>query len=76
VKKKISDCVNSVVDFFNFITEACVCVIACTLLNINDFDDTSDLLPDTEEGRLTFLDDLSEQVVRLAWSQVDTGSIR
>ncbi|XP_056021859.1 uncharacterized protein LOC130054866 [Ostrea edulis] len=46
VKKKISDCVNSVVDFFNFVTEGCVCLIICKLLNIKNIDELSNLVPD------------------------------
>lgn len=38
VKKKISDCINSVVDFFNFVTEGCVCMIVCQMINIENID--------------------------------------
>lgn len=51
--KKISDCVNSVVDFFDFVTEASVCMIVCRILNINNIDDISDALPDDNIDRLT-----------------------
>ena len=67
VKKKISDCVNSVVDFFNFVTEASVCMIACELLNIDDIDEMADALPADEVDRYTFLASLSKKVVKLAW---------
>ena len=61
VKKKISDCVKSVVDFFNFVTEASMCMIACELMNIDDIDETADALPADEVDRYTFLDSLSEK---------------
>ena len=76
VKKKISDCVNSVVDLFNFVTEASVCMIACELLNIDDIDEIADAVPADVVDRYTFLASLSEKVVKLAWPQVDTQSIR
>ena len=62
-QEKISDCVNSVVDFFNFVTEASVCMIACELLNIDDIDEIADALPADEVDRYTFLASLSEKVV-------------
>lgn len=58
VKKKISDCVNSVVDFFDFVTEASVCMIVCRILNINNIDDISDALPDDNIDRLTVFHEL------------------
>lgn len=76
VKKKISDCVNSVVDFFDFVTEASVCMIVCRILNINNIDDISDALPDDKIDRQTVFHELSEEVVRLACPQVDKESIR
>lgn len=74
--KKISDCVNSVVDFFDFVTEASVCMIVCSILNINNIDDIWDALPDDKNDRQTVFHELSEEVVRLAWTQVDKESIR
>lgn len=41
VKNKISDCVTSVVDFFNFVTEGSVCMIVCNILNIDNIGVTS-----------------------------------
>lgn len=57
-EKKISDCVNSVVDFFDFVTEASVCMIVCRILNINNIDDISDALPDDNIDRLTVFHEL------------------
>lgn len=50
---------NSVVDVFDFVTEASVCIIVCRILNINNTDDISDALPDDKIDRLTvFLTEL------------------
>lgn len=67
---------SSVVDFFDFVTEASVCMIVCRILNINNIDDISDALPDDKMDRQTVVHELSEEVVRLAWPQVDKESIR
>lgn len=37
-KKKL-DCVNLVVDVFDFVLEVSVCMIVCRILNINNIDD-------------------------------------
>ena len=52
--RKKSDCLNSVEDFFNFVTEASMCMIACELLNIDDIDEIADSLPAEEVDRYTF----------------------
>lgn len=67
---------NSVVDFFDFVTEASVCMIVCRILKINNIDNISDALPDDKIDRQTVFHELSEEVVRLAWPQVDKESIR
>lgn len=51
VKKKISDCINSVVDFFNFVTEGCVCMIVCQIINIENIDDIAESIPDDSKQR-------------------------
>ncbi|XP_048736103.2 uncharacterized protein LOC125651518 [Ostrea edulis] len=76
VKKKISDCVNSVVDFFNFVTEGCVCLIICKLLNIKNIDELSNLVPDDDKERQDMFVDLCKQVVQLSWPLIDTQSIQ
>lgn len=44
VKKKIFDCVNFVVDFFNFVIEGSVCMIVCNILNIDNIDVNFDVI--------------------------------
>lgn len=39
VKKKIFDCINFVVDFFNFVIQGFVCMIVCQMFNIENIDD-------------------------------------
>jgi hypothetical protein len=73
VKKKISDCVNSVVDFFNFVTEASVCMIVCNILNIESI---SDVLPEDEAEKQEMFEDICKSVVRLVWPQIDLQSIQ
>ena len=63
-KNVLSDCVNSVVDFFNFVTEASVCMIVCELLNIDDIVEIVDAVPEVDS--YTFLASLSEKVAKLA----------
>lgn len=50
VKKKF-DCVNLVVDVFDFVIEVSVCMIVCRILNINNIDDILDVLFDDKMDR-------------------------
>lgn len=50
VKKKL-DCVNLVVDVFDFVLEVSVCMIVCRILNINNIDDILDVLFDDKIDR-------------------------
>lgn len=75
VKKKISDCINSVVDFFNFVTEGSVCMIVCQMLNIENIDDIAESIPDDSKQREELFINICEKVVALSWPQVDMASI-
>lgn len=59
----------------NFPWQVCVWLFV-EFLNINNIDDISDALPDDKIYRQTVFHELSEEVVRLAWPQVDKVSIR
>ena len=76
VKKKISDCVNSVVDFFNFVTEASICLIVCNILHIDNIDELSDSLPEDEDGKQKMFEDICRSVVKLVKPQFDVASIQ
>lgn len=76
VKKKIYDCINSVVDFFNFVTEGSVCMIVCQMLNIENIDDIAESIPDDSKQREEELFiNICEKVVTLSWPRVDITSI-
>lgn len=75
VKKKISDCINSDADFFNFVTEGCVCMIVCQMLNIENIDDIAESIPDVLKQREELFRNICEKVVTLSWPQVDMASI-
>lgn len=76
VKKKISDCVNSVVDFFNFVTEGSVCMIVCNILNIDNIDVNSDVIPEDGTERQEMFEDICKRVVQLVWPKIDMKSIQ
>ena len=76
MKKKISDCVNSVVDFFNFVTEASICMIVCNILHIDNIDELSDSLPEDEDEKQKMFEDICRSVVKLVKPQCDVASIQ
>lgn len=76
VKKKISDCVNSVVDFFNFVTEGSACMIVCNILNIDNIDVNSDVIPEDGTERQEMFEDICKRVVQLVWPKIDMKSIQ
>lgn len=76
VKKKISDRVNSVVDFFNFVTEGSVCMIVCNILNIDNIDVNSDVIPEDGIERQEMFEDICKRVVQLVWPKIDMKSIQ
>lgn len=76
VKKKISDCVNSVVDFFNFVTEGSVCMIVCNILNIDNIDVNSDVIPEDGTERQESFENICKSVVQLVWPKIDMKSIQ
>lgn len=76
VKKNISDCVNSAVDFFNFVTEGSVCMIVCNILNIDNIDVNSDVIPEDGTERQEMFEDICKRVVQLVWPKIDMKSIQ
>ena len=75
VKKKIADDINHIVDFWNFITEAFVCLLACKILNISSLEEIPDDLPQDEPDKTRFLDNIAEQIVHTIWPTVDMESL-
>ena len=77
VKKKISDCVNSVVDLFNFVTEASICLIVCDIINIENVDDMCDTIPaDDSVATKEPFSEICTQITDLVWPHVDFKSIQ
>ncbi|KAK3101689.1 hypothetical protein FSP39_005507 [Pinctada imbricata] len=70
VSKKVMDNVNHVVDFWNFITEALICLLACKYLEISSIDDVPDI-PEKSKR----LDELSSAIVDEVWPKIFMSSI-
>lgn len=67
---------NSVVDFFNFVTEGSVCMIVCNILNIDNIDVNSDVIPEDGTERQEMFEDICKSVVQLVWPQIDIKSVQ
>ena len=59
MKKRISDCVNSVVDF---VTEASICMVVCNILHIDNIDELSDSFPEDEDEKQKMFEDICRSV--------------
>lgn len=72
VKLKVSDCVNSCVDFWNFVTEGYVCLLACKLMNISSTDQCpEDLITRNVDD---YVLSMSREIVKKIWPFVQTTS--
>jgi hypothetical protein len=73
VKRKISDCINSCVDLWNFTTEGYICLLACMLCEMSSLDDCPE---DLECCDITeCVQKLSTKIVDTVWPTVDYNSI-
>jgi hypothetical protein len=76
VKKKTSDCINSAVDFFNFATEASVCLIVCDILHMDNIDDICQTIPSDTVAVQNLFVSICEQVFNLVWPHINRQSIQ
>lgn len=72
VKKKIADCINHVVDFWDFATAGYICLLVCQLKNLTSLEDIPADFGDDKEA---YLSDLCKTVVDIVWPAVNEQSI-
>ena len=71
-----SDCVNSVVNLFNFATEASICLIVCNIINIENVDNMWDTIQaDESVGPQELFSVICTQITDLVWPHVGFKSI-
>lgn len=73
VKAKITNCVNSVVDLFNFTTEGFVTLLACDMLSLESVEDNPVDLPHNQLERYVYVDNISEKIVEFVSPTIDSN---
>lgn len=70
VKRKTSDCINSCVDLWNFVTEGYICLVACKLCHIKSVEECpEDLLTSNLDH---YVQSLSSQIMNTIWPMIQT----
>lgn len=70
VKRKTSDCINSCVDLWNFVTEGYICLLACRLCHIKSVEECpKDLLTSNLDH---YVQSLSSQIMNTIWPMIQT----
>lgn len=62
--------------FFNFVTEAIVCLIVCNILDMDNIDDVCQTIPTDKEAVQNLFMNICEQVINLVWPHIDRQSIQ